>query len=1031
MAISTNLNARQRQAVEHGDGPLLVLAGPGAGKTRVIIDRLAHLVDSGRAEPGQILALTFTNKAAQELVGRIHELLGSSVAGDVWVGTFHNTCARILRESADLLDIREDFAIFDQESQQAMLVDCLRHASLPADLADVSRLRNIISAGKAKMEDPLSGGITLPDGDDEAVLSRPGYVDGLRVAIAEYERMLAEYGAYDFDDLLGLTVEQLRSNAGALAKYHAKFRHVFVDEYQDINYTQYELLKLLAPPPFRITAVGDEDQSIYSWRGSSLEWVRRLRDEMKPTIVELDEHYRSTRTILRAATELISRNDRVREAPLRTNNAAGDTPYAYTLPNEEDAAAAITKVIGRLHNEAHFAYRDIAVFYRNHKQADLVEQALARAEVPVQRVRPISEMLDADETRLVAWLRHVCFGLPKHLADALMFPGTILDEWTRVWFRWQAWRSGRALGDVLRAPGDDTPPLTRVALEAAMATVDRLRARIAHAPAGEAVRTLLDELDDMRSPFHREDIEAIPPAEAFPRLPEAGDIALAALRRGTPVRVVSDARMDSVAAATILAATLTTYFRADARTTIYRGGELPDVDGDEQLIFVGDLPAPDRVPARLLWIGAPEHVWPECTCPRPPDGAPEVSAWVAHRLCQHLLALAEEPLEAEVVIYDLETTGKNVRNCEIIEFAGTRLGAPEEHQHLYVRPRKGIPRFLTKVHGIDDDTVRDKPPIEEQIGVIRRFVGDAILVGHNIVEYDNRILERDVAEHLGESVGNPSYDTYTVARRLFPTDNHKLTALARKFDIPYLTAHRADQDTEVSKMLFHALRREESRRRAAASLAECLPHVAVGAAESEAWDDVAFEPYRNAYARWVSRREGARDAVDAFPREFRVDAVSLLAKARPKPAPETEDEHRWKQVSGRMLRRALRFETTSPATSIRDFLNSQSLAEPTDELEDAVDAVTLMTLHSAKGTEFRAVIMTAMEEGALPSFRARDREMLAEERRLCYVGMTRARERLYFVSAMRRDGRDRAPSRFLAEIPSNLLQRWQPSARGR
>ena len=284
--------------VQHGDGPLLVLAGPGAGKTRVIIDRVAHLIDSGRCEPGQILALTFTNKAAQELVGRVHELLGASVAGDVWVGTFHNTCARILRESADMLDIRQDFAIFDQEAQQAMLVECLRHASLPADVSDDARLRNVISAAKGMMVDPLTHEITLPDEEDQALLTRPGFVDALRVAIAEYERRLGEYGAYDFDDLLGLAVDQLQTHAAVLAKYQAKFRHVFVDEYQDINKTQYELLKLLAPAPHHITAVGDEDQSIYSWRGSSPEWVRRLREEMRSTVIELDEHYRSTRTIL-------------------------------------------------------------------------------------------------------------------------------------------------------------------------------------------------------------------------------------------------------------------------------------------------------------------------------------------------------------------------------------------------------------------------------------------------------------------------------------------------------------------------------------------------------------------------------------------------------------------------------------------------------------------------------------------------------------------------------------------------------------
>ena len=336
------------------------------------------------------------------------------------------------------------------------------------------------------------------------------------------------------------------------------------------------------------------------------------------------------------------------------------------------------------------------------------------------------------------------------------------------------------------------------------------------------------------------------------------------------------------------------------------------------------------------------------------------------------------------------------------------------------------------MHGIDDKTVRDKPPIEAQIGPIRRFLGDAILVGHNIVDFDNRILERDAGAHLREILPNPAYDTLSVARRLFPGENHKLTALARKFDIPYPKAHRADHDTEVSKMLFHRLRREESERRAAASLAECLPFIAIGAASRGAWAEEAFEPYRNAFARWTTKRDASRVAVDALPQEFRVDAVSLLAQARTRGAPETDDERRWQQVSGRLLRRAQRFEATAPATSVRDFLNSQSLAEPTDELDEAVDAVTLMTLHSAKGTEFRAVIMTGVEEDVLPSFRAKNSPaMLAEERRLCYVGMTRARERLYFVSSMRRDGREREPSRFLREIPSNLLQRWSPSRTSR
>ncbi|MDA1191141.1 MAG: exonuclease domain-containing protein, partial [Candidatus Poribacteria bacterium] len=465
----------------------------------------------------------------------------------------------------------------------------------------------------------------------------------------------------------------------------------------------------------------------------------------------------------------------------------------------------------------------------------------------------------------------------------------------------------------------------------------------------------------------------------------------------------------------------------NAAMTVHGGDSENEVDGGVS-ILIGDAPEPPET-SRVVWLNAPESARGNAICPRPPENAPRVASWVAHLLCQRMLASAEEPQGADVVVYDLETTGNNPRLSEIIEFAGQKLGATEQHEHLYVKPKRAIPEFLTRIHGVTNDFVRDKPPIEEQIVRIRAFLADAILVGHNIVEFDNRVIGREMEAHLRENLPNPSYDTLTVARRLFPHENHKLDALAERFGIPYPTQHRADHDAEVSKALFHRLRGEESTRRAQVSLPEFLPFVAIGILSREAWEDDRFTPYRHATARWLESHDVRRNVLDTLPVTHRAEGRQSLDAVRRVVLPETEDGRRWDQLKARFLRRAVRYAEISGDATLRDFLNSQALVDGVDEHDAEKDAVTLMTLHSAKGTEFRAVIMYAMEDGILPSFRAdKSPEMMAEERRLCYVGMTRAKERLYFVVGDRRQGRERSRSRFMREIPSNLVKEWRPKS---
>lgn len=1019
MNLERDLNPRQRQAVTFGDSPLLVLAGPGTGKTRVITYRVAHLVQVDRARPDHVLTLTFTNKAAQELSDRVHSLLGSSIAGEVCVGTFHTICSRLLRECAPTLGLRTDFAIFDQESQDAILAEVLRQVGVDSSPWTVARVRDLISLEKTALRDPAQAVFEVWD-DEGTPIESPHTREQLRIAVAAYVERLRSHSAFDFDDLLAVTTEGLRMHESIRDRYRDRFRYVLVDEYQDINCAQYEFLRALVGPPHRITAVGDEDQSIYRWRGSSPEWLRRFREDFQPKVVELEQNYRSTKMILDVAGKVIANNRRGGVSQLVTDSDVGDLPYAYRFADEEAAASGVAKLVRRLHREAHVAYRDIAVFYRRHSNADLLSDRLTKEGIPHQRILPASHVFDGEEAGVVSWLRYLTFGLDANLLDALRFPTDVLDEWSRVWLQARANRMSLRLAESIERENGDIPPLTRVSLIRALRRLDGLGTRIDGSSAADAVRALLEELDLHRSPFDLASEEPEVGGDLI-ALDDAADVLHAAVAREEPIHIHVAGSLDEVCAGLVLQSVLKDYFGCTASLDI---GETVALAEGVTLV-VGPIDVPSAPNRRVIWIGAPETAWALHLCPRRVDGGPHVAAWVALRLCQRLLAAAEKTPEEGVVVYDLETTGNSLTASEIIEFAATRLGKPETTDHRYIKPRRSIPRFLTQIHGIGDSDVENEPSIEEQVGPIRDFLGDAILVGHNVESFDNRLLAREFDKHLKVPLHNATYDTYTVAKRLYPHENHKLESLARKFGLEHGTLHRALQDAEVTKALFRALRTEELDRRARTSLPEYLPFVAVGMLARGAWESEALSRWRQAAVRWLTTHDMRREVAARLPKELRGEARRMLDTVMRSRASETAADSRWHALRERLLRRVTQFEETSESHSLRDFLNARALAQPTDELDSSKDAVTLMTLHSAKGTEYRAVIVTTLEEGILPGFRApKDPELMAEERRLFYVGMTRAKERLYLVSARNRDGRDREPSRFLSEIPANLLRTW-------
>ncbi len=374
-AEPSGLNPDQLDAVIHRGGPLLVVAGAGSGKTRVLTHRIAHLVDEG-VHPMQILAITFTNKAAAEMRERVAALIGP-VAHKMWVSTFHAACVRILRAHADLLGYPRTFSIYDQSDAERLTGYVIRDLGLDSKRFTPRGVHGVISLWKNELISP-----------DQAAERAAHIFDRKHAEVyRDYQQRLHRAGAMDFDDLLMQTVELFRRNPDVLRSYQERFKHLLIDEYQDTNVAQNELAVLLARETGAITAVGDHDQSIYGWRGADVRNINQFEDAFTDvTTIVLDQNYRSTQVILDAANAVISNNAGRRPKELWSELGTGDRIVRYHAEDEHDEASWVARTIHRLHETDAQQWREIAVFYRTNAQARVLEESLIRVGVPYKVV---------------------------------------------------------------------------------------------------------------------------------------------------------------------------------------------------------------------------------------------------------------------------------------------------------------------------------------------------------------------------------------------------------------------------------------------------------------------------------------------------------------------------------------------------------------------------------------------------------------------------------------------------------------------
>lgn len=493
------LNPQQRQAVVHEGPPLLIVAGAGSGKTAVLTRRIAYLIAARGVGVGQILAITFTNKAAAEMRERVVRLVGNR-ARAMWVSTFHSTCVRILRNQASLIEgLNSNFSIYDADDSRRLLQMIGRDMGLDIKRYSPRLLANAISNLKNELIDPAEAVAKLTDDSDDLVRT-------VASVYGEYQRRLRAANALDFDDLIGETVAVLRAFPQIAQHYRRRFRHVLVDEYQDTNHAQYVLVRELVGhgeesaddvPPAELCVVGDADQSIYAFRGATIRNIEDFeRDYPDAATILLEQNYRSTQNILSAANSVIARNSGRRDKRLWTDAGAGELIVGYVADNEHDEARFVAEEIDALADRGEITYNDVAVFYRTNNSSRSFEEVFIRAGIPYKVVGGVRFYERKEIRDIVAYLRVLDNpGDAVSLRRILNTPRRGIGDRAEACVAVYAENTGASFADALVAAAEGKVPMLNSRAEKAIAgfveLLDELRGRLDE-DLGDLVESVLE-----------------------------------------------------------------------------------------------------------------------------------------------------------------------------------------------------------------------------------------------------------------------------------------------------------------------------------------------------------------------------------------------------------------------------------------------------------------------------------------------------------------------------------------------------------
>ena len=973
---------QQRLAIEAPLGPVLVVAGPGAGKTFCLIARINHLINTRGLAPERICAVTFTNRAAEEIAVRLKHTLGDRAEG-VTRGTIHALCLALLREHAEAAGLRKGFGVADEQYQKVIL------GRLHVPLEQRGSLLNRFS--RHRVQDYR---LT----DDDARLYR------------EYAVWLAHRNMLDFDDLVVKAEELVRTHGDIADAIAARWDYLLVDEFQDVNAVQYDLLKRLAAPHGNFFAVGDDEQSIFTWTGADpYVLVRFSRDYEIDRPIVLDKNCRCSRQIFETARRVLAQNPQLFEKQLSAEQESAYEVGAFAFRDEEEEAAWLLEDILADRAASGLGWGDYAILYRRHKVGEYLEGRLVRAGIPCRLARGRSLVEDdvikyviaalgivrdpGDPVALEAFAR--CVLSPHFLQEVLASPPFPLSA---------SKASPPDPGDFLvairtlarRRPAQDpdTKKLWRLVFQ-----VENLRALTR---SHRALVPLVDEILSQSVGPYRNALEE--------RHDELTD----------PAVIPEAVRLAERLAAAIAA---------------------------EQEIVIAPQGGLETALRGMLIAAGVRHL-PTSTNLHQPPPTSLPSALILFKALQLLHARELDTALERYVTFDLETTDKDVEVCEVIEIGAVRVVGGEivDRFHSLVRPYRPITPGATKVHGYTDGDVRNARPFAEVWPEFRAFIGDDVLIAHNGQHFDIPVLRRLAAGREGVDT-LVFYDTLPLVRSL-SRDSAKLEDLALRFGIDAGRAHHALDDAVTLARVYRELERLRAVRARKAVLVNLLDYLGLalalepereqgaGSGEREILFKVAkfytLGRYSDALAFYEMERErsggDSGPSVDEVIRRLGGRALMTRLRAEPDPA------QRYPAAVARL--RALidepsPAEPASPPDALSTTWRGGTLRESIDRLLDRValstsegievapDRVNLLTLHSTKGLEFSRVYIVGVEDYQIPGLREAKENRQAEiqeARRLLYVGMTRTQERLVLTRVERRFGMEAGGSSFLEEM---------------
>ncbi len=981
--ILTSLNERQLEAVSKPRQPVLLLAGPGTGKTRTLIARIIYEIQNYHIPPEQILALTFSNKAANEIRQRLFQEIPEK-AERIRCGTFHSFCLDVLRKNAEPAGLKKHFSICDDNYQLRLLTSLLKDRVRENPEKKVRGMLLVFSNHLLKNK-PL-----------------PAFS---AMIYEEYTGHLSRHNLIDFNQVLFKTRELFKRNPDILDQYRFLNESILVDEFQDTDAVQYEIVKLLAEKHRNIFVAADDDQSIYAWRGAQPENIRSYMQDFsieKP--VFLDVNYRSGKTIIEAARAVVAQTDRIEPDKKVKGSAeiASKLKAVFFTDESREIQYIINKIIDWQYN-GKIGLEEIAVIYPRHLFAEKLIPYLMRKKIPFQQAGG-KNLIDHPSMKIIL----LYLKLLHDPADALILEDLLQAE----------------LGYHVYKQIQDIQHIKKISFRKALNEIV-IREEISYTVRNQ-ISTFIGNtanLINLKTFF------------SFDRLIQEIIRGMQNLKPSVLEHNISKLKEVPFKECTRLkkSSTKIWLYHSDEKISFIAEKLLQRVFGER--IFLLDREKIIHVAKNDFVLLLEALNTANLPCPyelifRETTERRRGIISALFRWMQVQLKSGGELFE-DYVVFDLETTGKNTDSCGIVEIAAVRVrgGKISEEYQTLVNPGIPVEKEAQQVHHISEEDIKDAPTMKEVWPEFVKFIGDNLLIAHNGYGFDYKVMDR-VSRELGvPKLQNVRYDSLILARNMFPGKQNSIDALAARYKLDAGTRHRALDDVRVLHEIFQKLLQVKKNRAVKTAAVEFTEYAALANVVENTLSAVEDKIF---FLAGEARLQSPYSAIRSqYAERFSIDDAELqenLARISGRMAPANSGYSAQEDFFQRVMAAAHEFNKMTIDEAISEFLSYIALINPQDSLEK-IDAVSLLTFHAAKGLEYEKVIIMGLEDGNMPSFFASksdendDRPVhkkIEEQKRLLYVGITRSKSEVVFTVVKNRSGRRQHSSPFLEEIKDRI-----------